>query len=391
MRFDSLYVMVNEGNELTHGLYRVLDNDGDDQFDEVKLLKEIDGSGEHGLHAIVPSPDGESLYIVCGNQSNIFEPDTSRVPLHWGEDHLLPRLETGFMAGVLAPGGFIMKTDPNGAEWELIANGFRNEFDAAFNRDGELFTFDADMEWDIGDPWYRPTRVNHVISGAEFGWRNGAGKWPDYYFDSYGAVINIGPGSPTGVAFGYGAKFPAKYQDAFYIADWSFGKLYAIHLKPEGASYVGEPEEFITGQPFPITDVIINPHDGAMYVTVGGRQTQSALYRITYVGSESTEPSERDPTFRAERKVRSQLESFHGRRDPQAVDAAWPHLGSSDRAHSFLPLALHWSGKTLRIGVSGPSKKRILALPSLRSPLWPVLAAKTSFIANQMIKNQGPC
>ena len=24
----------------------------------------------------------------------------------------------------------------------------------------------ADMEWDIGAPWYRPTRVNHVPPGA---------------------------------------------------------------------------------------------------------------------------------------------------------------------------------------------------------------------------------
>ena len=54
----------------------------------------------------------------------------------------------------------------------------RNPFDIAFNHDGELFTYDADMEWDIGEPWYRPTRVNHIISGAEFGFRNGSAKWP---------------------------------------------------------------------------------------------------------------------------------------------------------------------------------------------------------------------
>ena len=46
-------------------------------------------------------------------------------------------------------------------------------------------------------------------------------------------MVNIGPGSPTGVTFGTGAKFPAKYQDALFIADWSFGKLYAIHLTPD--------------------------------------------------------------------------------------------------------------------------------------------------------------
>ena len=39
--FDSLYVMVNEQG--THGFYRVRDTDGDDRYDEVKLLRAIKG------------------------------------------------------------------------------------------------------------------------------------------------------------------------------------------------------------------------------------------------------------------------------------------------------------------------------------------------------------
>ena len=204
--FDSLYVMVNERG--THGLYRVRDTDGDDRYDEVKLLREIKGGGEHGMHSIVLSPDGKSLYVVCGNSTELTKVDRSRVPLNWGEDNLATRIPTGFMDDSLAPQGWIARTDPDGKAWELIAAGLRNPFDIAFNRDGELFTYDADMEWDIGEPWYRPTRVNHVISGAEFGFRNGSGKWPAYYIDSFGAVVDIGPGSPTGITFGYGAKFP---------------------------------------------------------------------------------------------------------------------------------------------------------------------------------------
>ena len=93
--------------------------------------------------------------------------------------------------------------------------------------------------------------------------------------------------SPTGITFGYGAKFPDKYRDALFISDWSFGKLRAVHLKPEGASYTADVEEFLSGQPLPVTDVVINPKDGAMYLAVGGRGAQSALYRVTYVGGEA--------------------------------------------------------------------------------------------------------
>jgi putative heme-binding domain-containing protein len=340
--FDSLYVMVNELDR-PHGMYRLRDTNGDDKFDEVKLLRQIDAGGEHGAHSMVVSPDGKSIVLVVGNSSEITKFDSSRVPFNWGEDNLITRIPTGFMDDSMAPQGWIAKTDPDGKTWELIAVGLRNEFDLAYNRQGDLFTYDADMEWDIGVPWYRPTRIYQVTSGAEYGFRNGSGKWPSYYIDSLGTVVDIGPGSPTGITFGYGAKFPAKYQDALFINDWSFGKLRAVHLKPSGSSYVGESEEFISGQPLPLTDVVINPHDGAMYFAVGGRNTQSALYRVTYTGSESTEPSKLDDTFAKERAVREHLETFHGHADAKAVEQAWPHLGDADGATRYAArIALEW-------------------------------------------------
>ncbi|TMQ01829.1 MAG: c-type cytochrome [Verrucomicrobia bacterium] len=341
--FDSLYVMVNE--DANRGLYRVRDTDGDDRFDEVKLLRKLEGGGEHGVHAILLGPDRKSLYVVCGNMTKLTEYDSSRVPLDWSEDHLLPRLwdGNGFMKGVLGPGGWIARTDAEGKNWELIAVGFRNEFDAAFNREGELFAYDADMEWDLNTPWYRPTRLNHVISGAEFGWRSGAGKWPDYYIDSFGTALNIGPGSPTGVTFGYGAKFPAKYQEALFMCDWSFGKLYAVHLTAAGASYTAQAEEFVTGQPLALTDIVVNPKDGALYFAVGGRKTQSALYRVSYVGGEPTAPAKSDNRSGKERELRRRLEGFHGHKDSNAVKEAWPYLGDQDRALRYAArVAIEW-------------------------------------------------
>jgi hypothetical protein len=62
-----------------------------------------------------------------------------------------------------------------------------------------------------------------------------------------------------------------------FLCDWSFGKLYAVHLKPGGASYTGTAEEFVTGQPLALTDIVVNPKDGAMYFAVGGRRTHRSL------------------------------------------------------------------------------------------------------------------
>ena len=333
--FDALYVGVNDYEQkIPSGLYRITDSDGDDQLDKVEFLHEVSSKGDHGVHAVVPTPDGKALYLVTGN--NTTPPPlapTSQVPQVWGEDHLLPSMPDGrgHNRGVLAPGGIIYRVSPDGQQFEAYASGFRNVFDAAVNRDGELFTYDADMEYDFNTPWYRPTRICLVTSGAEFGWRNGAGKRMPFYADNLPGVLDIGPGSPTGMTFGYGAKFPAKYQNALFALDWSWGKLYAVHLKPEGSGYTATKEEFVTGAPLPITDAIIHQRDGAMYFTIGGRRVQSGLYRVTYVGDESTTPATAAASVSKARETRHALEAFHGRQDPMAVDAAWMHLNDSDR------------------------------------------------------------
>ncbi len=146
------------------------DTNDDDRLDKVELLRKLDGGGEHGPHAVILAPDGKSLYVVAGNATRLTELDGSLVPRVWGEDNLLPRMVdgAGFMTNEKAPGGHICRVSPDGKHWELVAIGYRNPFDIAFNRDGELFTYDSDMEWDVNMPWYRPTRVLHVASGGDY-------------------------------------------------------------------------------------------------------------------------------------------------------------------------------------------------------------------------------
>ena len=149
--FDSLYVVVNRGRTYESGLYRVTDTNNDDRLDKVELLRKLDGGGEHGPHAVILAPDGKSLYVVAGNATRLTELDGSLVPRVWGEDNLLPRMVdgAGFMTNEKAPGGHIYRVSPDGKHWELVAMGYRNPFDIAFNRAGELFTYDSDMEWDV--------------------------------------------------------------------------------------------------------------------------------------------------------------------------------------------------------------------------------------------------
>lgn len=339
--FDSLYANVNARGG-TSGVWRLTDTDGDDQYDVKEHILPLNGGSEHGPHAMILSQDGSRILLCAGNNTNLpGDLSRSRVPRVWDEDHLLGRMPDarGHNAGRLAPGGFILSMNPDGSEPGLIATGFRNEYDIALNRDGELFTYDADMEWDVGTPWYRPTRVNHVISGAEFGWRNGTGKWPAYYPDSFGAAVNIGPGSPTGICFGYGAAFPKTYQDALFVGDWSYGNIFAVHLEPDGSSYGGTYETFATAAPLPVTDLVVHPGDGSLYFTVGGRRTQSALYRIRYTGDLDGDAAESGQSVDEEaerlRELRRRIEATHVGEAEDAIDLAMEHLGHPDRAIRF--------------------------------------------------------
>lgn len=340
----ALYVGVNDYEQkISSGFYKLTDSDGDDSLDKVETLRAMDSKGDHGVHAVVPVPGSDDFYLICGNNTIPVEADpASPVPAIWGEDHLLPRMPDGrgHNRHVLAPGGIIYRVSRDGKTFSRLASGFRNIYDASVNGEGELFTYDADMEYDFNTPWYRPTRVNHVVSGGEFGWRNGAGKYPEFYPDNLPATVNIGPGSPTGTTFGYGAKFPAKYQNALFILDWSWGKIYAVHLEAKGASYTGVKEDFISGAPLPVTDAFIHPQDGAMYFAIGGRRVQSGLYRVAYTGPEDTSPvpqATRPPS--AEVSLRRELETFHGKPDPKAIAASWPHLSNPDRH-------IRWAART---------------------------------------------
>ncbi|WP_428307119.1 DUF7133 domain-containing protein [Lacipirellula sp.] len=289
--------VVGDGPE-GMGLYRLRDADRNGEADEVVKLLSFKGSkGEHGAHGLRLGPDG-LIYVIVGNFTRADGTPTSRSPYRlWYEgDLILPKYEDpgGHAVGIPSPGGTIFRTDANGSFVEYIAGGLRNAYDMAFDLDGELFTYDADMEWDRGAPWYRPTRVNHVPAGAEMGWRSGWSKWPEYYLDSLPAAANIGPGSPTGIEFYDHYAYPAKYQGAMFACDWATGKIHAITFKRDGASYVGEDEIFLEGRPLNATDCAVGP-DGSLYFCTGGRGTDGGVYRVRCnvpVGPEVTDMGE---------------------------------------------------------------------------------------------------
>jgi putative heme-binding domain-containing protein len=325
---NDLFAMANNSK----GLYRLRDTNGDDEYDEVKLLREMPGNVGHGRNDLTLGPDGR-IYLICGNDvlyPSTDQPDNSPFR-NFQQDRLLPCAWNKYLfnSGTPAPGGYVVRTDREGKTWEILAAGFRNAYGVAFNDDGELFTFDADMEWDAGAPWYRPTRINHVVSGGDYGWRQGVDKWRAWYPDSLPSNLDVGLSSPTAVKF-VPPAFSHNYASQLLALDWAFGRILLVGLQPDGASYRGVMQPFISGRPLNVCDVAFGP-DGGLYFVTGGRRTQSGIYRV--VELPNAPPCAGGPPnvqAIAARKLRRSLEQFHGRQDPKAIETAWQHLGSDD-------------------------------------------------------------
>ena len=322
--YDSLYVNANNSK----GFYRLRDSDADDRFDDIQLIREFAGGVGHGRNDLTLGPDG-LIYLIHGDAVDLpsdCEDLTSRFREH--------------RRGKKSSEGHVLRTDRDGKVWQLLAAGLRNPYGIAFNPDGELFTYDADAELDMGAPWYRPTQVKHLVPGADFGWRGVTGRWPPYYPDHPDNAlpnVHIGKGSPTSIQFGTRSSFPPPYRDALFILDWAYGRIIAVHLTPRGASYAGKPESFLKGRPLNVTDLDFGP-DGSMYFVTGGRKTQAGLYRVRFTGPDrAIRPMTIQQQARARhasdaRRLRHEMEALLASdADPSLViKTAWPQLDDAD-------------------------------------------------------------
>ncbi|AMV21950.1 PVC-type heme-binding CxxCH protein [Planctomyces sp. SH-PL14] len=266
--------MVFYGNDLLcvgdGGLIRYRDRDGNDRADGAPdMFLRAKTGGEHDLHAIRRGADG-SWYIIAGNMAEITEQYVS-----------LPT------SPVTKPrAGTLLRLTPDLRGAEVIAHGLRNAYDFDFNTAGDLFTFDSDGEPEMSLPWYNPTRVYHLTLGADCGWHTKTWKHPEGFLDMPPVVASFGRSSPTGVVCYRHRQFPAPYQGALFTLDWTYGRMWALPLQEDGATWSTKPVEFMTAvgeHGFAPTDLEVGP-DGALYVVVGGRGTRGGIYRIVASG-----------------------------------------------------------------------------------------------------------
>ena len=248
------------------GLQRYTDRDGNDQIDgPPQVFVKLHCGGEHDAHAIRKGPDGW-WYLINGNMAGVNE-----------KYNALPK------PPVTHPrAGTMMRFTPDLSKGEIIAHGLRNAYDFDFNVFGDIYTFDSDGEREITLPWYEPTRLYHLVPGADCGWFAKSYKRPEYFLDMPPVLDSFGRSSPTGLVTYRHTQFPSQYHGALFALDWTYGRIWALPMLPDGSTWTTKPIEFMTAvgeHGFAPTDAEVGP-DGSMFVCVGGRGTRGAVYRI---------------------------------------------------------------------------------------------------------------
>ncbi|MCA9061797.1 MAG: HEAT repeat domain-containing protein [Planctomycetaceae bacterium] len=254
-------------------IVRDADNDGIADGPPTTFLR-ISSGGEHHVHSIQKGPDGW-WYVIAGNFAGVTDSYAS--------------LPTSPIRHPL--NGTILRFRPDLSGAEVVADGFRNAYDFAFGPGGELYTFDSDDERDVTLPWYQPTRVFQVPPMSNSGWVSEGWKRPTSFPDMPPVIADFGRGSPTGVVCYQSPEFPAEWQNALFVLDWTMGRILAVPCQPEGSCWKGQPYEFAAGQNqfgFAPTDLEVGP-DGCLYVSVGGRGTRGGVYRISWTGDTTAE------------------------------------------------------------------------------------------------------
>jgi putative heme-binding domain-containing protein len=263
---DRLYAVGGDGLQLFEGY-----ESGGPLVHRGRLGAKLNTGGDHDAHTIFRGPD-DHIYLMAGNGSGI------RDHLHITETNSPVMFERE---------ASVFRISPDGKKWECIGSGGRNPPSLGMNYLGELFSFDSDMEWHVGLPWYRPVRLNHWVIGGDQGWQE-VGAYPPYYIDCLPGILEVGRGSPNWGVFYEHYLFPAKYRGSFLVCDYRWkresndqysttGRLVAFFLKRAGAGWTATMETLARPKPnarekngkriqFALVDIAVAP-DGSLYVS----------------------------------------------------------------------------------------------------------------------------
>lgn len=250
--------------------WKLKDTDGDGAMDTKESLAHgfgvhIGFSG-HGLSGAMQGPDGMMYYSMGDVGTNI----TDSTGKNWNYSNQ----------------GVIVRSEPDGSNFEVFAAGLRNIYEFSFDKYGNFISVDND-----GDHIGEYERVVHLIDGSDTGWRinwqlgkykdpknNSYKVWmdEDYYKPQFkGQAAHILPpvapyhAGPAGMTYNPGTALSDKWHDHFFVVEFvgsaTRAGVNAFTLKPKGASFELASDENVFRGVLP-TGLDFGP-DGALYLS----------------------------------------------------------------------------------------------------------------------------
>ncbi|GGW28880.1 DUF7133 domain-containing protein [Arenibacter certesii] len=286
-------------------MWRFTDKDGDGIMEHKTSISHgygihIGFSG-HGMSGAIEGPDGKIYWGIGDIGANITTED--------GTNHKYPNQ------------GVIVRSNPDGSDFEVFARGLRNTHEFVFDEYGNIISSDND-----GDHRGESERLVYIVEGSDAGWRanwqygkytdpknNGYNVWMDEklfvprWEDQAAYIIppiaNFHNG-PTGMAYNPGTALGKEWRNKFFLVEFvgnpSRSHIWSFDLKPKGASFELNTEQDILSGILP-TGIRFAP-DGALYladwINGWGTKNYGRVWKLDVSDNKNNLAAERKETER---------------------------------------------------------------------------------------------
>jgi len=286
-------------------MWRITDEDGDGIMNDKTSISHgygvHIGFGGHGMSGAIEGPDGRIYWGIGDIGANITTAD--------GTNHKYPNQ------------GVIVRSNPDGSDFEVFAAGVRNTHEFVFDEYGNIITADND-----GDHRGESERLVYIVEGSDAGWRSNwqYGKYTDPKNNGYNVwmdeklfvprwenqaayiippIMNFHNG-PTGMAYNPGTALGKEWKNKFFLVEFvgnpSRSHIWSFDLKPKGASFELNKEQDILSGILP-TGIRFAP-DGALYIAdwMNGWDTKNygRVWKLDVAANKNDLKAERKETER---------------------------------------------------------------------------------------------
>jgi putative membrane-bound dehydrogenase-like protein len=232
------------------GVWRLKDDNNDGTIDRQIVISEGYNThpafGGHGVSGLIQGPDGRIYWEVGDIGLDV----TDKTGKRWSYPNQ----------------GAVMRSEPDGSNFEVFATGIRNLQEFSFDEYGNMVSVDND-----GDHQGETERLVYIPNGSDSGWRSNwqYGKYTDPKNNRYNvwmdeqmfkprfagqAAHTVPPvaayhSGPSGMVYNPGTALSDEWKNYFFVSSFpgaaAGARIYGFKLKEDGAGFALEDDKVV--------------------------------------------------------------------------------------------------------------------------------------------------